>query len=992
MRYKTGKMVLAAILCGAVIFAGMMSFTVNVKQQFWDKSVNNIMESTEKGRDALLIQFREDFRMMNALAGLLARYESHESEDIQDMIESFSADSNGSFYCTAGDGGADADQKAIRQARESGTSEGIVNPHISTDTGRNVFNIFIRFSFRDGTDGYVLKEYDTQQAADDFAVSFYNNAGFSYITDKDGNVLMRASHKNSNKTFPSLFDMVKSGGNDASAMVSFQQALAGDKTGWAVFRYDKEDYVFGYVPLGAETGWYLISIIPKNVIDKQANDILARTMVLLLGVLVSLGLLMYLYMSNVRKAQRRIENQANFVSHFFNSVPEGILQITAGKPYMILQTNREGQNLLGYGNEKIPDWMELEPLLNAKDSQVFTDVLESACRSGDKLPFTCRFRKKDGTFFWASGIVEKVPDMEGDEIVIATFQDITQKLLEEEEKKKEQNLERSSLIKSVSIAYPMIISGNLDHNTYRIIYQSDVMEEVAAEQGSLSDLLERTAGQVSEESRQEYRQKFSPEHMAEEFSRGRDDIYMEIPMKVVGDRYYWVSVQAILVDNPYSDGRRIIVLSRSVEEQRQEEEKQKKALRDALQSANEASQAKSAFLSNMSHDIRTPMNAILGMTAIAKMHLGDLGRVEHCLDRIETSGSHLLSLINDVLDMSKIESGKMVLNEKPFHLPEFLRDVLAMVQTQAKEKNQELAVQIRNLKNENVIGDALRIRQVLINVIGNAIKFTPEKGKILVEITEIGEPRGGCGIYQFVCRDTGIGMSEEFLRRLFEPFERASDGSVTETEGTGLGMAITKNIVDMLGGTIRAESEPGNGTTITVAFKLKLEEASEEENQADTVRAAAAQEKPVRAAAAQAADRSEAVNAELKGKRVLLAEDNDLNREIAREFLAISGVEIEDAHDGLEALEMVERSEPGYYDMVFMDIRMPKLDGYEATRKIRALERADTKILPIVAMTANAFEEDVSEALAAGMNDHISKPVDAEKLYQVVWEYCGNRI
>ncbi|MDE7234980.1 MAG: response regulator, partial [Ruminiclostridium sp.] len=392
------------------------------------------------------------------------------------------------------------------------------------------------------------------------------------------------------------------------------------------------------------------------------------------------------------------------------------------------------------------------------------------------------------------------------------------------------------------------------------------------------------------------------------------------------------------------------------------------ALRDAYAVAKRANHAKTDFLSRMSHDIRTPMNAIIGMTAIAQMRLDDKERLADCLGKIESSSRYLLSLINEVLDMSKIESGKFVLNEEEFKISELVAAVVEMIRPVMNAKKHEFHTNAAEIGHGCVIGDHVRIRQALVNILSNAAKYTSEGGRIEFTVTEKPTPENGVGCYEFIVRDNGIGMTQEFLDRLYEPFERASDVRVNKEQGTGLGMPITKNIIEMMNGEIAVESEPGKGTVFTVTIRLKLwEEAA-----------------PVSEEKSASASLGTFRESNFSGIRALLVDDNALNLEIAEEILKMTGLEIETACDGKEAFERFSASPEGYYKIVFMDIQMPEMNGYEATAAIRSLNRGDAKTVPIVAMTANAFAEDVRAAKDAGMDEHIAKPLDFERLKEVL--------
>ncbi len=531
-------------------------------------------------------------------------------------------------------------------------------------------------------------------------------------------------------------------------------------------------------------------------------------------------------------------------------------------------------------------------------------------------------------------------------------------------------------------------------------------------------------------------------------------------------------------------------------------------LEEALKEAEAANQAKSRFLSNMSHDIRTPMNAILGMTAIGLSHIDEKLRVQDCLQKIQTASTHLMSLVNDVLDMSRIDSGRMTLNEEVFSLADLVHDIAVIVRPQAGQKKQELLLEIGTVLEEDLIGDTLRLRQIMVNIINNAVKYTQEQGRIRVRFEEYmketpaqeGGPGKSAQLWlHFVCEDNGMGMSAEFLERIFQPFERVQNTTASKIEGTGLGMSIVKKLVDNMKGSIRVESEEGRGSRFTVEIPFTavgqqttvrlpaggsiavaesmdsraeqlleylrdgglrpvrftggmetvmwMTEAQYEERMpcalllgeqlhdlpvlevASHVRQLAGRDFPIllvseedwpqleyRALRAgvsafvpcplfksrllatlseltmgESAEAEDYVDrhVDYSGYRVLLVEDNELNQEIAMELLEMTGVQAEAARDGAEAVRLFEEAPEGYYDLIFMDIQMPVMDGYEASRKIRALPKKDAQSVWIVAMTANAFAEDVRRSREAGMNEHLSKPVDPRRLQEILQKRLG---
>ncbi len=394
---------------------------------------------------------------------------------------------------------------------------------------------------------------------------------------------------------------------------------------------------------------------------------------------------------------------------------------------------------------------------------------------------------------------------------------------------------------------------------------------------------------------------------------------------------------------------------------------QREMLETSLLQVKNASKAKSRFLSNMSHDIRTPMNAIVGMTTIARMNLDNPERLKDCIHKIELSAMHLKSLINDVLDMSKIESGRVILNEEAFNLKTLLQEAGAVMQVQAAAKKQEMTLDIASITHEMVVSDSLRIQQILTNVLGNAIKFTPEGGQIGLCVEETENRRGDRRFYEFYCMDNGIGMTRETQEKIFVPFERGETDQTGGIEGTGLGMAITKNIVNMMGGTIEIISFPGEGSTFIIRLPLQNEIIEELE-----------------AAEISGEDSGKPVQFQ-KGKvRILLVEDNELNMEIAQELLGITEAELEIAWNGKEGIEKFAENPENYFDIILSDVQMPEMNGHEMTRAIRQMNRGDARTIPVVAMTANAFSSDVLKARQAGMNGHIAKPIDLKDIYRIL--------
>lgn len=659
------------------------------------------------------------------------------------------------------------------------------------------------------------------------------------------------------------------------------------------------------------------------------------------------------------------------------------------------------------------------------------------------------------------------------------------------------------IVAALSRDYASVYYVKLDEDRYTVISVADTLKSgVNAESGYKEGFSGAFREYMEALALPEYQEILStlsrPESVIERFKKEKDfTVRYQVKPNELQHEYFEVHFADVSED----EKEHIMVLGfRCVDELAREENKKKQALQEAYEAANRANHAKSDFLSKMSHDIRTPMNGIIGMTAIASAHIDNKERVRDALGKITASSRHLLGLINEVLDMSKIESGKISLREEEFNLSDLISELLVMIQPQMKEHKHELQVHILNLEHEAVMGDSLRIQQVFINIMGNAVKYTPDGGSIRLTVSEKPAGRQMTGCYEFVFEDNGIGMSEEYVEHIFEPFSRAEDSRCSKIQGTGLGMAITQNIVRMMSGDIRVESRLGQGSRFTVTIYLKLQDkegvfcddlqgrsvlvadddriccesacrmldeigmdgewvlsgreavervrAAKQEDgfyavlldrklagmddfeTVREIRGIVGGEMPIiifsacdwaeieaeaRAAGAtgflskpvfksglarlfcelkngglqssMSSQLEEVSKADYSGRRILLVEDIDLNREIAREILGMTGILMEEAENGKEALDKFSASAPGYYDLILMDVQMPVMNGYEATAAIRALEREDAGSVPIVAMTANAFAEDVQDAKKAGMNAHLAKPFDLEKLLEVLRQY-----
>ena len=402
-------------------------------------------------------------------------------------------------------------------------------------------------------------------------------------------------------------------------------------------------------------------------------------------------------------------------------------------------------------------------------------------------------------------------------------------------------------------------------------------------------------------------------------------------------------------------------------QEQKKDEKYKAELLIAAKKAEAANQAKTEFLQRMSHDIRTPINGICGVLDVADHYADDMEKQTECREKVKEASNLLLELVNDVLDMSKLETDEIVLEEVPFNLSKISKEVLVVIEQIAEEQNIRIEWEKKEITHRDLIGSSEYVKRVMMNILSNAVKYNKANGSIYISCMEIPSEQPGMTTIEFVCRDTGIGMSDEFQKHIFEPFTQEHEGSRTKFTGTGLGMSITKKLVEKMGGTIAFESKEGVGTTfvIRVPFKIDLD-ADKREEQKDV------SEKSI------------------KGLHILLAEDNELNMEIAEFVLQNEGAEVTKAWNGQETVERFRNSEPGEFDAILMDIMMPVMNGYEAAKMIRSLDREDAKTIPVIAMTANAFTEDRRRAKEAGMDEHISKPVDVKSLIKVIRKLVGD--
>lgn len=962
--------VLGAILISTLLMLFFaLSFVRTVQEALWNNAVRNLIETTEQGANALERALKRDNEILVTLSREIDGFRSDETEAICDKLRRFAPAGLSVRFVTGEqkrckNGVDELSEDLAAVLNDPGATGGVIGPHISSITGRRVLSAYVAVTLRDGKRGLILKSTPIEELYDNYSPAFYNNAGFCYTINGAGDIILRSLHPASNKSFVNLYDLF--GDQEEEILEGLKEKIRQGKTGAVLFRQGYQEEVLCYTPLHFHD-WYFVSITPNDVIMQDANAILRKAFML-----CGLAIACLLFVVNIYlRTRERYDNEAQYREAIVSNAD------------------------VAFSFNVTRDRMEAILCSNSVLDKVMAGFPSPASASFDAV-----IRK------WA------------DECLVA-------------------------------------------------------------------------------EDRQAVLEKMDLKRFRELFEAGRREDDLEYRLLSDGEHPVFMKQNVILTRDEKTGDVLGLLIAKDVTETRLQESLYMQALKDACESANQANKAKSEFLSSMSHDIRTPMNGIVGMTEIAKANVGNPEKVLDCLSKITRSSRLLLDLINEVLDMSKIESGKLSVSESEINLAELVENILTSIQPLVKQKGHTLHVHLNDVVHEDVIGDPLRLQQVFINLLSNAIKYTPDGGVIEFGITELQDHFQPYGTFQFVFKDNGAGMTPEFLKRLFLPFERADEVRQKKISGTGLGMAITRNIVSLLGGEISVASEPGKGTTFTVLLHLKRQtqrkdivrelkdlpvlivdddqavcesaclmlnaagvrgewvlsgeegvarvkgarderreffavivdwkmpgmdgvevtkrirsevgstvpviilsgyDWSEIEEEARRAGVDAFIAKPLfrsrllyvleqfvmpqREDGAAQADKAPPVD--FRGRRILLVEDNELNIEIAREVLEMTGAVVEEALNGELAVEAVRNSPENHYAAVLMDIQMPVMNGYEAARAIRNLPREDVRSLPIIAMTADAFVEDIQRTQDAGMNAHIAKPLDFALLYRVL--------
>lgn len=667
------------------------------------------------------------------------------------------------------------------------------------------------------------------------------------------------------------------------------------------------------------------------------------------------------------------EDTLPVVEEIGGHMPGGFFIYKAETPEELIYANRPVFDIFGCADQE--EFKELtgftfRGMVHPEDyDRITASIAQQIGDSEDQMDYAeYRITRRDGRVRWVDDYGHYCETKTYGGVYVVFISDITEK----REQRETDKAIRDAVISALTNAYNTVWLIRDVETEASILYHTDLDEAHAeAIRNALSHTrytdtkTEYVNTMVAEEDRERMQEEIGLPYILKQFETRNQFTVSFVRNLEGGPRHYLVDLVRVLMPG----GRMGVMMGfKDVDEDVRHRQAMMQALEEAKKAEEEYRQhaaearikARNDFLANMSHDIRTPMNAIVGYTHIAKDHIAEPEVITNALEKIGSSSHYLLSLINDILDISKIESGKVQINRAPCDLRDIFRRIEDITALQAKNKSLIITYRHDSVVHCRVNADELRIEQVLVNIISNAIKYTPE-GKtvdLIAEEEPAGEDRY---LYRFIVRDTGIGISEDYLPHIFESFTREEKTTVNRIQGTGLGLAITAKVVELMGGTISVKSILGEGSEFAVELELEpLEESQDTE--------------------------SEEVAADLSGRRVLLVEDNDINAEIACLVLSSFGMNAERAANGREGLEQVQSHGPGYYDAILMDIQMPVMNGYEATRAIRALEGEYYKTLPILAMSANAYDQDVTDCLVAGMNAHIAKPFTPEGLRKALDE------
>ena len=807
--------------------------------------------------------------------------------------------------------------------------------------------------------GLMVGFLSEETVTDIIHTELYGCGADTLILREDGQILGGSLSEPEDKSFQQLLDRVKEPQRD-----TVKSALADRR--WMSFSFTSGsgDSVGYLVPIRG-TQWMLLQVFPPEAaanVKAAANRDGLTVMTMMLAVF---GLFSALLLNFYKKARLRNAEEAG--RNRVNTLLRGVSDEYVCLIDVDLNTETEEQFRLDKGTA-LPAWSAEDRSYTAcienyacqvvaeKDRKRFLRVtalpVMKQALSRRKAVYINYDAMVDGEARRYEGKFTLSADDPEHPHMLVSIRDITDITREQIEHKTSMNL----IVSAASTVYPFILEENLTRNRVRTVYNSGVVNSGVMMDTSMDELMVSVRSTMPDEAEFEaFMKAFSREAQLEAFARGKRELTGRLRQRGDDGVIHWMENRVILLKGVTGDVYGVSMV-RCVDE----EIARTLEMEQAKEAAEAANRAKSMFLFNMSHDIRTPMNAIIGFAELIERHQDDPEKRREYTKNIKTAGNYLLELINSVLEMARIESGKAVLQEAPTDIREVAGTLEAIFRKACREKNIRVERHF-DLKHPLAVFDRTKVQQIHMNIISNAVKYTPDGGMLTLTLRELPWDREGYVLYEFVTEDTGIGMSPEFLPHVFDSFSREKTVTENRIVGTGLGMGIVKRYVELMGGTVTVESQLGEGTRVTTRLPCRV----------------APEEQPD-------ASREQIDPTRLRGRRILLAEDNDLNAELATELLKDAQFRVDRAADGAQCLRLLTEAPAGTYDVVLMDIQMPNMDGYEAARQIRKLPDPAKAGIPIVAMTANAFEEDRRKALEAGMNEHVGKPFDLNKLTRLL--------
>ena len=980
-KYRQLWLVLPIVVCMGIIMFGGISYIFRLRENLTHQAIDNVLTVTHQQQQAFDNFIAGDRERLHGIADYFSRSSLTGAEEVHQQLTMFNeADTvysvvnlDESWFCSNKSENINQLTKEQVNTYRALEGSGVRDTFVGIFSGVPRFSFYETFTFSNGTKGLLQKSYDRSKVSETFSLSFYNDRGLAYVVNQRGDILLRSVGMLGDRLYENIFEIL-TGTNDQQADIDrFEEALTTRVSGSVIFAGNTGSYVYTYVPIETVDNWFLVSIVPESAITEEADEILMDSqqalmmLTALLVVCVIFGVAIWYINRSIKKRDNEIGYQAALINIFSTYLTRNTDNV-----FMLMDTENVR---LDYASPNVERVLGLTTEQMEGDANIFhpKHMIDGPDEPGDYLLRLCKLE----------------PGTEVEDVHLEWVNPQTQKQM--------------WMLES---AYCTQVQGRKK----LVFYISDRTQE------------------------------------------------------------------------------------RRVQDQ----------LSEALQMAKAANEAKSAFLGSVSHDIRTPMNAIIGFVTLLKDEADNPTVVQEYAGRIETASQHLLSLINDVLDINKIESGSTTLNLIDMNLAEVINEINAIIRPQAKAKDQTFDILVSPLAYERVQGDKLRLNQILINLLSNSVKYTPAGGKIQMRVEELPQVMKKHSRIRFTVSDNGMGMSEDYLKVIFDPFTREQTEATYEIQGTGLGMAITKSLVDLMGGSIKVTSKLGEGSTFTVELALRIQEqeddpqfwkdcglkrmlaADDEEAACQSIAKAMSQTgievdyavsgegafdmlcsareagrpydvilldwkmpnlngldtarlirerypEKIPILLLTAYDWSEieqetkeigiryvmpkpffmstfknvigrimgdvskkeeksANNDVVRGKNILVVDDIEVNRIILVKILSTLGATCDTACNGQEAVDKFEASQPGDYDLILMDVQMPVMNGYEATRTIRAGGHPSAKEIPIIAMTANAFVDDVRDAIESGMDAHVAKPVQIDNLKSTIQQVLDSRL